>query len=213
MKKKLNLRGQAGKNIPAEERFWLQVRKTRGCWYWEGNKDIGGYGRIVVSGTKLKAHRYSWEIHNGEIPNGIFVCHKCDNPSCVKPDHLFLGSNNDNRQDSVSKNRHNCGYSVGESCALAKLTAKQVEEIRRRHQPRSRGKNGTSSLSREFGVLPEAIRRIIRGDSWTQLSGIKIHKGKAKPKTNRDIRQKLCEICGKKFTTVKSCQKYCFECR
>jgi hypothetical protein len=168
---KLNLRGQAGKNVPPIKRFWMQVQKTKSCWLWIGNKGIGGYGRIVVNGSKVKAHRYSWEIHNGAIPSGLFVCHHCDNPSCVNPDHLFVGTNTDNRKDSVSKNRHNSGYYAGESCHFAKLTESQVLEIRRRHKKWSHGPDGSKALAKEFGVLQEAIRVIIRGGSWSKGSG------------------------------------------
>lgn len=206
---RLNLRGQKGKNIPPVERFWLQVMKTNTCWIWVGNLGIGGYGRIVVNGIKVKSHRYSWELHNGPILNSLFVCHKCDNPSCVRPDHLFLGTNNDNRQDSVKKNRHAIGVLVGESCSFAKLSAGQVSEIKRRYERRSRGPNGSAALSEEFGVLPNAIRSIILGDTWKQHSGKNVHRGVARKKINRDHTSKRCRTCGKLFVTSKGCQVYC----
>lgn len=164
--RRINLRGQAGKNVPPVDRFWLQVRKGSGCWVWIGNLDIGGYGRIVVHGRKMKSHRYSWQIHFGPIPPGMLVCHKCDRPACVRPDHLFLGTNLDNRRDSVDKDRHNSGHGCGELNGNAKLTQEAVDYIRKHHRRRSRGEFRTNALAARFGVLPEAIRSLLRGQTW-----------------------------------------------
>jgi hypothetical protein len=95
-----------------EERFWAKVRKSEGCWEWVGSKIPKGYGNIGISYRPPKsalAHRVSWEIHFGPIPGGMFVCHHCDNPGCVRPDHLFLGTNLDNIRDSESKGRFHAG--------------------------------------------------------------------------------------------------------
>lgn len=85
-----------------------------GCWEWKKGKDQLGYGILYVNGKSEKAHRFSWKIHHGEIPDhdsyhGMVVCHHCDNPSCVNPDHLFLGLAKDNVQDMVAKGRNRCG--------------------------------------------------------------------------------------------------------
>ena len=92
--------------IPPEKRFWMQVHKSSGCWVWVGNRIPQGYGTIGVGGKPVRAHRYSWELHNGPIPDGLFVLHRCDNPPCVRPDHLFLGTALDNSRDCVDKGRH-----------------------------------------------------------------------------------------------------------
>lgn len=101
-----SLEGPVSKSI--EERFWEKVRKSPepdGCWEWTASKFRNGYGSFVVLGER-RAHRVSWEIHNGPIPDGLWVLHKCDNPSCVRPDHLFLGDRRTNMLDCVSKGRH-----------------------------------------------------------------------------------------------------------
>lgn len=88
------------------ERFWSKVKKTESCWIWCGGKIKDGYGHFHLNRKQHKAHRISWQIINGEIPPGIWACHHCDNPSCVRPDHLFLGTTSDNQIDSAKKGRH-----------------------------------------------------------------------------------------------------------
>lgn len=94
--------------MKAIQRFWNKVDKRTEdeCWIWMGAKVNGGYGCITVDSENIVAHRYSWIIHNGNIPAGLLVCHHCDNPPCVNPIHLFLGTNSDNTLDMVEKNRH-----------------------------------------------------------------------------------------------------------
>jgi len=98
-----------------ECRFWAKVAKTEdGCWNWTASKRHKGYGAFCYyrdDGTLVqgRAHRYSWEIHNGDIPDGMFVLHSCDNPACVNPDHLFLGTNQDNVDDMMRKGRNVSG--------------------------------------------------------------------------------------------------------
>lgn len=88
-----------------KERFWKRVEKTGGCWLWTGSCFPNGYGQFSLSKTSVGAHRISWLIHNGDIPTGIFVCHHCDNPICIRPDHLFLGTAQDNTRDAATKGR------------------------------------------------------------------------------------------------------------
>jgi len=146
-----------------DEVFWDNVHKTPDCWLWTAGKTNGGYGKLTTYErvTKL-AHRISWEIHFGEVPEGLCVLHHCDNPSCVRPDHLFLGTLNDNKQDCVVKERH----SRGEKVNTSKLTEEQVKEIR---QACAQGAN-KSELAKRYGVDRSSIFRIARGETWSFLS-------------------------------------------
>lgn len=95
------------RGAPVEERFWSYVLKLpNGCWEWQGGKVRYGYGGFHDENHRLRfAHRYSWEMHNGPIPKGLFVCHTCDNPPCINPAHLFIGTPKDNTQDMIRKGR------------------------------------------------------------------------------------------------------------
>lgn len=89
-----------------KKRFWEKVEKTEGCWKWRASVNQRGYGRFgVSSGKGVNAHRVSWVIHNGQIPGDLFVCHKCDNPPCCNPEHLFLGTRQQNVDDMILKKR------------------------------------------------------------------------------------------------------------
>lgn len=94
---------------PLTDRFWEKVAKSDGCWLWTGSRQRNGYG-FLFAGTRKephpeRAHRVSWRIHFGEIPDGLWVLHKCDNPPCVNPEHLFLGTRTDNMRDCARKGR------------------------------------------------------------------------------------------------------------
>lgn len=94
---------------PILKRFWSKVAFTANpnkCWEWQAGKTKYGYGELMIKNKQVYAHRLSWELTYGEIPDGLFVCHKCDNPKCVNPNHLFLGTNLDNVRDMVSKGRN-----------------------------------------------------------------------------------------------------------
>lgn len=94
-------------NLSLLERFERKFSKAGGCWEWTNYKNKKGYGQIMVSrGVYKLAHRISYEFYIGDIPSGLFVCHKCDNPSCVNPEHLFIGTHDDNMLDMTKKGRH-----------------------------------------------------------------------------------------------------------
>lgn len=152
-----------GRNIPLATRFWKHVEKTESCWLWTASKNPNGYGQIRHGDRPVLAHRVSWEIHNGPIPDGVEVCHNCpggDNPACVNPSHLFLGDHADNMQDSVQKGRTN----RGERATYSKLTEIQVAEMRRRY---AIGDISQSELANEYGISQSTVTEIIRGVIWS----------------------------------------------
>jgi HNH endonuclease len=106
-----------------EARFWTYIKKADGCWGWTGKPNGAGYGAMRVNGRTTRAHRVSWVIHNGSIPLGIHVLHRCDNPPCCNPDHLWLGTNADNMADKVRKNRQARGPELQKGNVFRKRTS------------------------------------------------------------------------------------------
>jgi hypothetical protein len=113
-----------------EERFWLYVQKSKRCWEWTGYKNAKGYGIINLRGERVMAHRMAYELAGGSIPDGMFVLHHCDNPGCVKPKHLFLGTLADNNADMWAKENGRGGSMPGTGNHRAKLTEADVRAIR-----------------------------------------------------------------------------------
>lgn len=145
-------------------RYWGKVAKSDGCWLWTAGKSPEGYG-VIEAGKrgvgKIRAHRASWVIHYGRVPL-LHVLHRCDNPSCVNPSHLFLGTDADNHADSVRKNRHSCGAKHGQ----AKLSAAQVGQIRRRLAAGA----SQRQMAREYGCGQSTISDINRRATWEGLA-------------------------------------------
>src|SRR4249920_2161217 len=113
-----------------EERFWSLVIKGPECWGWSGYTGGDGYGRITIGHNRQgKAHRFSYEIHRGPIPDGMQVLHRCDNPPCTRPDHLFLGTARDNVADMDVKGRRKSVAHLGSDHGMAKLTERAVRTI------------------------------------------------------------------------------------
>jgi len=142
-----------------KDKFLNSIDKTKDCWFWIGNKNAEGYGRVVCKKESYRAHRVAWEVYNREIPKGMLVCHKCDNPSCVNPKHLFLGTDADNSSDKVKKKRH----SFGEKHPNAKLTEIDVWKIREIYGGRELSQDKIALL---FGVSQHSISLIVRNKSW-----------------------------------------------
>lgn len=148
------------------QRFWRKIQKTDGCWLWIGSRGPSGYGLFGVATDSgrwatNRAHRFSWEIHNGPIPPGMCVCHHCDNPPCVRPDHLFLGTHKDNSDDMIRKGRG----AFGEKHPRAILDWETVRRIRREYDGTLTGR---VELANRFGVTERAINSIVRGFIWKE---------------------------------------------
>lgn len=149
-------------------RFWKKIHKTNTCWLWTAFKMPSGYGQFRIKNRMMLAHRVSWELKNGPILDSkLCVLHKCDNPPCVNPDHLFLGTLEDNIKDMMDKKRNSkeTAGAQGEQNGRAKLTEQQVKEIRSR--PIYRGSQ--SKLAKEFEVSINLISRIINRKIWKYL--------------------------------------------
>lgn len=163
--------------IPVIERFFKRFTISKNeneCWLWTGGKDRDGYGQINSSREKgvarkcLRAHRISYEHFIGEIPKGYFVCHTCDNPSCVNPKHLWAGSVNDNNKDAIKKGRDKSYASnplKGEANSQAKLTANKVREIRKLK------KEGVTTLeiSKIFNIHVAHVNAVCRKATWKHI--------------------------------------------
>lgn len=145
-----------------KERFFKKIMKTESCWEWTGNRTVAGYGTLSVRKVQNYAHRLSWEFLNGKIPEKMCICHTCDNPGCVNPEHLFLGTKKDNSDDMVSKKRNK----FGSLCAASKLNEYQATEVRRLY---SLGGFTYKYLSKRFGVSSSVIRKIIMRHMWKHV--------------------------------------------
>lgn len=157
-------RKQEGWSVQDEESFWSKVFKSPGCWEWLAMVDKGGYGSFSVNAYPVKAHRFSWILHNGKIPEGLGVLHKCDNPRCVNPDHLFLGTNVANTADRDAKGRQ----SKGEKHPDAKLTEEQVREIRIVYKAGSR-RYGIRPLARAYGLSKSTMASVVNRLTWKEV--------------------------------------------
>lgn len=144
------------------ERFWPKVSKTEGCWFWDGAKDLDGYGFIKrKDGAQIRAHRFIFEhIHNTVLTSKDYICHKCDNPSCVRPDHLFLGNAFINSQDMIKKGRK--AKTGGNPKKFKKFSDAQIKKIRE-------SKNGANYWAQKYNVSKSIIYAIRRRKTYKHV--------------------------------------------
>lgn len=162
----------AAATIALEERFWGNVDKTDGCWVWRlATRGAQGYGTTTWQDRTYATHRLAWELTHGAIPAGMLVCHRCDNPPCCRPDHLFLGTPRDNMQDMIAKGRARWVGLRGEQTGRALLTEDRVRMVRRRH---AEGET-MAALARELRVSFGAIRGIVHRLNWAWLPDTPAH--------------------------------------
>lgn len=156
-----------------ESRFWAKVDKSGPvvphvegideCWVWTGSINCGGYGTLSVDGRSTLAHRASWNLANGEIPGGQYVLHRCDNRSCVRPGHLFLGTYRDNAQDRKAKGRG--GYLKGSSNGASVLGEAEVAMVKAALHAGVAPKD----IANRIGVSRAAISTIRTGENWSHV--------------------------------------------
>jgi len=167
---------QCFRSKPDSERFWGNVDKTDSCWIWTACRSYGGYGQFrLCGGTKMSAHRFSWELHFGKIPDGLCVCHNCpggDNPSCVNPTHLWLGTEQENIADRCRKGRTRSGTKTnpasacrGEKTGTSKLKNHQVICIKERLVDGDK----IVDIANDFNVTVSCIYFISQGRSWKHI--------------------------------------------
>jgi hypothetical protein len=172
-----------------EVRFNHYVVRKDGCWGWKGSKDQDGYAKIYITrnGERVTtvASRLSWELVHGKIPEGLLICHKCDNPTCTNPKHLFLGSTLDNMRDKIQKGRLRVAH--GADSGHAKLTEAQVIEILLDPRP-------YSEVAYDYNVTTFTVRDIKKRRSWTYLENVEVsRRGKGGNKGEKRWNAKLTE--------------------
>jgi len=150
------------------DRFRKNIQWTPTCWIWTGNRLVTGYGQFRLTPHlkthKVLAHRMSWEIHNGPIPVGMFICHKCNNPPCVNPDHLYAGTQKDNMQDRIVSGRYG-SQPKGSNHHATSLTEADIPVIRKR---RANGERAMD-IAADFHVAPSVVSGICRGVRWKHV--------------------------------------------
>lgn len=157
-------RGRNGSHsLTTHQRFWAKVEVGKGCWLWRGALQSAGYGSAWIDGRSMLAHRAAFLLSGGKIESPrAFVCHRCDNPACVRPSHLFLGTNAENMRDMAQKGRS----LAGEKNRNSKLTERDVRWIRKAY---AAGLGSTRVIGNRFGVRSNTIVQVVNGVRWGHL--------------------------------------------
>lgn len=156
----MNKKAVITQNMSVAEKldYYMEPEPNSGCWLWIGATNHFGYGLLTIMGESYRAHRLSWEVHNSPIPKGMFVCHKCDTPACINPDHLFLGTSKDNMLDASRKGR----TLIGEKNSQCKLTEEQAVNIF--HDMRT-----ASVIAKQYKISKNTVYKIKSGENWDHL--------------------------------------------
>jgi hypothetical protein len=150
--------------ISIEQKLLRYAVSENGCWNWVATKDRDGYGLLTHHrGKQIRAHRASYEFHVAKIPVGLLVCHSCDNPSCINPNHLFVGTSKENTRDMLDKNRR--PVLRGERHPNAKLTNVQVTQIK---QLRSENRL-LKDIANQFNISFQTVSSITKGTTWNNI--------------------------------------------
>ncbi len=150
------------------ERFWAKVQKSETCWLWTGGRTGSGYGVFCIGYRMVLIHRFSFELHCGNIPKGMFVCHRCDTPACVNPEHLFLGTPKDNMRDKIAKGRANFTkppLHQGTDHHKCRITEADVTAIRK---ARLRGETYIS-MTKRYPLTIAGLFSVASGKSWKHI--------------------------------------------
>ena len=149
------------------ERIWMKTQiSEEGCWEWQGYKDKDGYGILTYNKKPVKLHRVIYELVNEDL-GGLHALHTCDNPSCLRPSHIFAGTNADNTADKIEKGR--ARYAHGEESGNHYLTIEQVLAIRRDYENSDKKKGVIKAIAEKHNIRPHLAGRIIRRERWSWL--------------------------------------------
>lgn len=169
--RELGSKASALKRRVTPDLFWKRVNILTGgeCWEWQGGRDSRGYGKVRINGKLMGAYRAAYIFTTGQEPGKLHVCHRCDNPPCCNPNHLFLATARENALDRTKKGR----TTQCESHPFAKLTPTIVNQIRKEYRPFDR-KRGCRALARKYGVSSGIVGGIIRGVRWKNKTSLSL---------------------------------------